>query len=316
MGDSQELTFRGTAGTTHAILELPDGPGPHPGVVLVDGSGGNSRHEWGGWPRWVGWPGVATLRHDKPGTGDTAGDWRDQSFDDRAADTIAAVAALAACDGVDGDRVGIWGASQGGWVAPLVASRSPQVAFVGLLSASGVTPAAQEAFRIERALQERGLAGSEAGAGMEWFHERTDRLRAGEAPESVFASVQGHAAAPWAGVVDEGLDRPAALAFIQRCFDFDVLPALASLRCPLMAMWGAADTLVPARLSRELFAAALARGGHRDHELHVFPGGDHGCFMADPADDVPRHEQFAPGFLDTLHDWLRRVGSIPAPDIG
>lgn len=305
---THEVVFWATAGVTHAMVELPPGEGPHPGVVLVDGSGGRSRHEWrdwgSDWPSWLGSAGVATLRHDKPGTGDTSGDWRDQSFDDRATDTIAAVGALARCDGVDPTRLGVWGGSQGGWVAPLAAQHSPAIAFVIVMSAAGISPAAQEAYRIERALTAHSLSPTEIAAGMAWFHERTDRLRDGEDPASVFTSIRGHADAPWAPIVDQGCDSPKALAFLQRCFDFDVLPILQQLSCPLLAMWGADDPIVPARLSRELFAAALARGGHRRYELHVFAHADHGGFIAAPHHDVAPHERLAPGLLATLHRWL------------
>ena len=106
-----------------------------PGIVFIDGSGPGDVDEWGGWPEWISSCGVVVLRHAKPGTG-APGDWRQQTISDRADDTLAAVGLLRSWPGVDASRVGVMGFSQGGWVAPVVGTRAPQlVAF--LINVSG-----------------------------------------------------------------------------------------------------------------------------------------------------------------------------------
>ena len=97
------------AGPLGAVLALPDRPA-RAGLVLADGSGPAVRDDWQGVPGWLAQRGVATLRHDKPGCGGSPGDWRAQSFADRAAESLAALAALRKQAGVE--RAGIIGYSQ------------------------------------------------------------------------------------------------------------------------------------------------------------------------------------------------------------
>lgn len=118
---------------------------PVPGVVFVDGSGPSHRHDFGPQPPWFLDAGFAVLTYDKPGCGDTAGDWRSQTLPDRARHAAAALEKLRRQNGVDSRRVGLWGASQGGWVVPLAAGQDPSVAFAMLVSSADVSPFEQEA---------------------------------------------------------------------------------------------------------------------------------------------------------------------------
>ncbi|MFC7307144.1 alpha/beta hydrolase family protein [Streptomyces monticola] len=73
--------------------------------------------------------GYASLSWDKPGVAGAPGNWLDQSMDDRADEASAAIAWARARPDIDRDRIGLWGASQAGWVLPKVAARTP-VSFV------------------------------------------------------------------------------------------------------------------------------------------------------------------------------------------
>lgn len=288
-------------------LERPPGQGPHPGLVLVAGSGDMSRDDWGGWPTWAGWAGAATLRYDKPGCGGSPGDWRQQSFADRADEAVAALRTLAAQPGIDPDRVGLLGGSQGGWVSLLAGSKHDEVKFVVSISGPGVSPYEQEAFRIENALRSRGLSEDEVAAGVAYYHEHRGWVRDGVPSAEVLARQQAHTDAAWYEDVCGLLDSEEMISFIGASLDDDPVQWVAGLRCPLLAMFGEADDLVPVARSVEIFERTLAEAGHVDHRVAVFPGANHGLFIAEPDDDVPRHKQLAPGSLDALADWLESV---------
>src|ERR1019366_3442337 len=86
--------------------------------------------------------GAVILTHDKPGCGGSPGDWRDQTLAGRASDSLAALEVLRHQPGVDPDRVGFLGISQGGWVSYLAASMAPRaVRHVVTISGAGVSPA-------------------------------------------------------------------------------------------------------------------------------------------------------------------------------
>src|SRR5215211_4850637 len=138
------------------MVRAPRGPGPHPAVAFVDGSGPAERDSFEEEAEALARAGFAGLGWDKPGCGSSGGDWRDQSLQDRASEALAAVGCLAAQEGVDPTRVALLGGSQGGWVGPLAASMSEGVAAVISLSGPGVSPYDQEAYRVEHLLRDAG----------------------------------------------------------------------------------------------------------------------------------------------------------------
>ena len=77
--------------------------------------------------------------------------------------------------------------------------------------------------------------------------------------------------------------------------------------CPVLALFGAADTLVPVLPSVNAYAAHLPELPGDPHGIAVFPGADHGLFTADPDPAVPRTEQLAPGFLPMVAGFLSGI---------
>ncbi|MFS8097076.1 alpha/beta hydrolase [Lentzea alba] len=279
------------AGDLRAIVRRP-GEGVVPGLVFVDGSGCGGIEEWGDCPARISGCGVAVLAHDKPDCGKSPGDWRTQSFADRAAESLAAVEVLRGWPGVDRDRVGLIGWSQGGWVS-LLAAATAQVDRVVTISGPGVTMAAQERMRVDSWLRRDGVGGADHAEGMAWVDERARRLRAGESAEQVVAAQLGFADKPWYGVVSQAVTTPGAMAFFARSMDVDPAQLLPELKCPVLALFGGADDSVPVATSVATFAAAMpedARNG-----IAVFPGADHSLFV----DGV-----IAPGFLPMLTAFL------------
>lgn len=72
---------------------------------------------------------TAVLFVNKRGVGESEGNWKHQDFQGRADDLYAAVQFLKEHEGIDPDRIGIIGHSQGGYVVPITASQHEDVAF-------------------------------------------------------------------------------------------------------------------------------------------------------------------------------------------
>src|SRR4029079_10391633 len=105
--------------------------------------------------------GIATLVYDKRGTGDSSGDYRDESFNDFAADALAGIHYLQSRPEVRSMRVGLYGRSHGGIVAPLAASLSKNVAFIINVSGAGVAPYRQVTFQTEAQMRRDGFSQTE-----------------------------------------------------------------------------------------------------------------------------------------------------------
>jgi pimeloyl-ACP methyl ester carboxylesterase len=289
-----------SVGDLRALTWTPE----HPvgGVVLVDGSGEGQCDDWGGWAERIAELGVVVLAHDRPGCGGSPGDFLTQTLEDRADESLAALAVLR--KQVTGPA-GFVGFSQGGWVGMVAAARQdPPVDFLACVSGPGIGPAAQDRYRIEVDLRAADLPDDQVAAAMDWIDERTWRLRAGEDPGSVIELQRRHHDQPWYEPATRYFDTADMLGYIARLIDFEPADVLPRVTCPVLALHGGADPLVPAADSVTAYAAGLpALTG-----LAVFPGANHGLFVADPEPGVDRTSQLAPGFLPMLGGFLRSVG--------
>jgi pimeloyl-ACP methyl ester carboxylesterase len=104
-----------------------------PGIVLIPGGGAQKRDNVQS--LWWAYNGFRVLTYDKRGVGQSTGTYREASIPDLAADAASAVSALRSDPLTDKTHVGVAGHSEGGFVAPVLASRVPDLAFVIVLAA-------------------------------------------------------------------------------------------------------------------------------------------------------------------------------------
>jgi dipeptidyl aminopeptidase/acylaminoacyl peptidase len=295
-----EITFQNGATRLAGTLLRPSAPGPYPAVVLVHGSGPEDRDSSGYFP-----PirehfvrrGIAVLCYDKPGIGASSGDWRQQSFQDRAQEALAALRCLRDREGIDQHHVGLWGISQGGWIAPLAASMSTDVAFIIPVSAPGVSPAEQDEYDIEHNMRADGLPEEQVTQGVAYVRSLMIAARLKHPYEQVDAEVlQVARDEPWFGYFAIP-DAQLWDFFLRGDPDYDPVPILERVRCPVLAIFGALDRQIPAHKSARVFQQALRRAGNPDVTIRMFPNADHGI-----ADAGSQH--FAPGYLELMSRWI------------
>ncbi|MDJ0782233.1 MAG: alpha/beta fold hydrolase [Desulfosarcinaceae bacterium] len=127
------------------MLFLPDGGGPFPTAVIIHGSGTSRRNSvwYLSLAQFLQNHGVAVLLPDKRGSEKSEGQWLGANFEDLATDTISAVAYVKHQDRFAPAAIGLIGMSQGGWIAPIAASQSSDIAFVVSMSGAAVTTTAQ-----------------------------------------------------------------------------------------------------------------------------------------------------------------------------
>jgi uncharacterized protein len=291
------MTIRASMGDLRALVRYPDDVDDLvPGLVLVDGAGEGTANGWGQRPAVLAGFGVVVLSHDKPGCGGSPGDWREQTLEDRAQETLAAVEALGRQPGVDPERIGLLGVSQGGWVSLIAASLAPEaIRHLVCVSGPGVSVIEQERYRL-------GCSVDDDPEAMAWVDERARRIIAGEDPDSIIADQQAYADRPWYAAATLAYGDPAFLRFGQRIIGFDPATVLPSVRCPVFAAFGGEDESVPVPASVARFLSLLPESP--EHALAVFPGADHGLYITDD-DTLPLADRLAPGFLPMLQAWLR-----------
>lgn len=133
----EEVTIQTKENTLHGALALPKEKEKPGLIIFVHGDGPvNATYDDGYLPLWeeLAKKGYASLAWDKPGIGKTTGNWLDQSMEDRANEVIEVIEWANKNLNIDPKKIGLWGASQGGWVVPKVANASDDVSFSILVS--------------------------------------------------------------------------------------------------------------------------------------------------------------------------------------
>jgi uncharacterized protein len=236
--------------------------------------------------------GIGVVTFDRRGEGESTGDATRGRFELQVDDALAVLRA------VDAERVGLWGISQGGWIGPLAAAASDEVAFLVLIASTGVTPAEQMIYAVERQLRLAGYGDEVVERALdlrrrfeEWIHTRAPYPDE-ELADDLWAGVDE----PWWGQVwlpPELLDEESVRLWTEE-MDYDPRPAFAQVRVPTLLFYGEADSWTPVEASVNAWRAA--RGSQV--EIVVIPGAEHDLTLTVGS--------LAPAYERMLVDWLTR----------
>jgi uncharacterized protein len=228
------VSFRSTGGITLAgTVIVPEvGEAPYPAMVMVGGAGPMTREELEAEAEAFARRGVLALIYDKRTVGYSL---VERDFSLLADDALDGLEVLMSRPDVDPDRVGVWGLSEGAWVASLAASRSDAVDFVVVVGAAGMTPSRQQAWAYGERLEHAGVSGS---------LYRTLQLRGMH--------------------LMKGLDLFANA-------DYDAVSVWEEVDQPVLALWGEFDREVAPEESSTLIAGALERGDNRHYTMRFVP---------------------------------------------
>jgi pimeloyl-ACP methyl ester carboxylesterase len=246
--------------------------------------------------------GIGTLIFDRRGEGESSGD-RDGSYELLAEDVRAWIRLLGGDERVRADRIGLWGISQGGWIAPLAAAGSPAPAFLVAVSAAGVTPGAQMTFATRALMREAGY-GDQAVEHVWELRRAMDDVSAGRmAVVDAQALLDAASGEPWFGLAFVPPDASLVDASWREEMEFDIRPALRSLELPVLLFFGEHDRWIPVAESADVWRSAL--GPDADLTVVSLPGTGHAAtFASDPADWF-EHGTVSPDYERTLLAWLQ-----------
>lgn len=293
---SEDVSFEAGDVTIAGTLTMPEGDGPFPAVVLLTGAGAQDRDEQG----FAHKPflvladaltrsGYAVLRTDDRGVGGTTGSDDDATYDDLVADALAMTDFLRERPEIAADRIGLLGHSQGGYLAPLAASRAPEkVAFTVLMAGPAQTGCEVLKYqaRAQLELQQQGTP---------------DKLEESDAANQRLCDLMA------AGDLDgaRALD-PTVTPTMAAQTTYDPEPALRALRVPTLAFFGSKDIQVPPSLNEPLMRRFLSDSP--DATVHVFAGANH---LMQPADSGTPDEYaqitttIDPDVLAYVTTWLK-----------
>lgn len=310
----EELTVRSGDVTLAGTLFLPKRD-KAPLVIFTHGAERASRKSafYRLWASTFAANGVACLIFDKRGVGDSGGTYIElPDLRVPADDVVAWAELLAKRQDVDREHFGVMGASQGGWVGPLGASRSPMISFVVAISGTPVSPLQQGFYAREQELRRAGFSEEQVGVLIGLSMKSSEYVRTGEGYQALSEEWKKHESELWFKRAKDKIVPPlvppanlghALLASFKDPWRmlYDPLPALTSLKVPSVWIYGEKDTVVDS-------AASSAILGRIDHgsgrfQVHTYPGANHGMLL--PGE--PGIWIYAPGYFDTVVEWVLKT---------
>lgn len=301
----EPITCRNRGVSLEGTLFIPAGPGPYPAVVFVHGSGAETRDASSFLADRLARAGIAALTYDKRSAGASTGNWREADFGDLAGDVLACINVLKSRNEIDGSSIGLAGASQAGWVAPLAASQSKDVAFMALVSGPAVPVWREGWWDTEFRLRDGGFGEAELEKARAILRLNDEVTRAGSANlPALTRLLEAARTEPWFPALGFQQAPPADAPFrrfYRGIIDFDPVPILERLSIPSLWLLGDRDAEMPSAETATILERVKAQG--KPMTVKMLTGADHSLFsvQAGPAFHWPR---LAPGYIEIFVDWV------------
>lgn len=317
--DIVDTTFEGAGVKLRGRLVLPAGQDKVPVVVMVHGSENYSGVDLYYQQHLFPTEGVGVFVYDKRGTGGSSGKYT-QNFHELSDDAGAALREALRVGGARVGRIGYLGGSQGGWVAPLAASKTPQAQFVevGFGLADGVLAEDRDqvvldlraagfgdAPTLRKARELTDATGLIASTNGKRGWKELDAARAKYSKQPWWKAVKGE----YSGMIANHTPAEIAAEFAKYDFeiswDYDPMPVLRTLKTPQLWMLGGDDIEAPSEETQKRLTA-LGRAG-RPITSVVFPQADHGILEFEKnAKGERQHTRTAEGYVRMQLDWIKR----------
>ncbi|GAI81922.1 unnamed protein product, partial [marine sediment metagenome] len=216
--------------------------------------------------------------------------------------------------------IGLIGHSEGGVIAPMVAVKSPDVAFIVLMAGTGLT--GEEILYLQGALISRAMGATEEDiAKSRQFNAKIFSIvKEEEDNEIAKERLQQMAMTYLAELSDEeksriGVSEEFLKAQLQNLLSpwsrffltYDPKPTLTKVKCPVLAINGEKDLQVPPRENFIVIEEALKSGGNQDYTIKEIPNLNHLFQTAQtglPSEYAKIEETISPITLKIITDWI------------
>lgn len=324
--DSEEVTFDNTSAkvSLSGTLTIPRTKGPFTAVVLITGSGPQDRDEslLGHKPFLVladhlTKAGIAVLRYDERGVGNSTGEFSGSASDDLSLDVEAAINYLKTRPDINTRQIGLIGHSEGGYIAPMVASRRDDVDFIVMLAGPGVPGDQIIMNQSEKIGRASGSPDSDLDLARRFQDVLFSTIRSANGTDvektlvknvddfvaTLSDEEQQHDVVKNSKAVIAQMTAPWFLFFLT----YDPRPALTSVKCPVLVLNGAKDLQVDPKLNLPEIREALKKGGNTQFEIHELPDLNH-LFQTSktglPSEYRQIEETFSPVALEIISKWI------------
>jgi dienelactone hydrolase len=318
---SENLTFKNNKAniTLAGTLTLPKKEGNFPVVILITGSGPQNRDEelLGHRPflvisDYLTRNGIAVLRYDDRGVAQSKGDFKTATTVDFASDVESAVSYLKTRREINIKKIGLVGHSEGGVIAPMVASKFNDIDFIVLLAGPGLSGDKLLLLQKAKIERETGYDEKEISKSQDVFkgayqiisHSDMNDINLKSKIKAYFKQTLGNTAPEeQVNAITNQIVNPWMVNFIK----YNPALVLQKVKCPILAMGGEKDLQVPAKENLTIIENALKEGGNKKVTIKMFPNLNHlfqECKTGSPSEYASIEQTFSPTALDFMTKWI------------
>jgi pimeloyl-ACP methyl ester carboxylesterase len=300
-------------------LSVPNGTGPFAAAILIAGSGPQDRDGTIANHKpflvladYLTRKGIAVLRYDKRGVGQSTGSAEMATTMDLASDAECAIAYLKSRKDIDAGKIGLIGHSEGAMIAPAIAAGSQDVSWVVLLAAPATKGEDTLLNQSDLIARTGGLSDAQVLASLNFDKQAYDLLQKEQDSAVVTEKLKGL-------VKESGMDTalpPAALEaqlhmmmspWFRFFLSYDPLPELKKTKCPVLAVYGEKDLQVPPKINLPILQKAFTDGGNSQADVRQLPDLNHlfqHAYNGSPTEYAAIDETFSPQALQIIGEWV------------
>jgi pimeloyl-ACP methyl ester carboxylesterase len=189
-------------------------------------------------------------------------------------------------------------------IAPLIASRAKDVAFVISGAGHAVPLYEGEVNSITNQVRARGISGNELTEAATFIKMWVNVAPTGQGWEQFDAAIQQARGTKWFPTIRVPPKDDWTWAFNKRTYEYNAAEYWAKVTVPVLVMYGEKDLYTPVAQSISNIDRALSKAGNKDYTIIIFPRASH-SFDIEPEAGLPfEWSRMAPGFPDLLIAWL------------
>jgi pimeloyl-ACP methyl ester carboxylesterase len=327
---SENVVFKNSKANVSlsGTLTLPEKDGIFPVVILITGSGPQNRDEelLGHKPfliisDYLTKNKIAVLRYDDRGVGQSTGDFKTATSADFATDVESAIAYLKTRKEIKKNKIGLIGHSEGGLIAPIVASKSKDVSFIVLLAGTGIQGDKLLLLQQELIAKANGVLETDINKSVQTNSklfeivvnsndnsklkaDLTDKLNELLKNEPNTEIPNGMKKEEFVSMQVNQISSPWMVYFMK----YNPVTTLEQVTCPVLAINGKKDLQVPSKENLSAIKNALTKGGNLNVTTKEFPNLNHlfqDCETGSPNEYATIEQTFSPIVLAEITKWIK-----------
>lgn len=332
----ENVTFKNGDITIAGTLTLPENKKDFPTVIMITGSGPQNRDEeifdfkiFGIIADHLTRNGIAVLRCDDRGVGESTGDFTKATSKDFATDIEAGINYLKTRKDINPKRIGLAGHSEGGIIAPMISARNTDVAFNVLIAGTGVNgeeimlsqSAAiskangmdEKKIELNQKLMMEGFNLVKTNAPEKDWNKLQDKIK-----EIIVDEIKRMSSEEKKTIKDEKAfiesNSKQQLVFfksewVKYFISYEPSTSLEKLKVPTLAIFGEKDLQVLPELNKSKMEQSFKKSGFKNYKIVVLPKANHLFQEANtgsPSEYIALKKEFIPEFLPLLSDWINK----------